>query len=158
MRTHPTLWLLWVPYFLGVWTIVGMATLYIRWDIQQIGIGSRRTQLPLSLKLKASAPFFLAIALFTLEHLIWTMALPWFGTILIKVPYDNQIGRVLARCLLHLFAAFSTYLVSDSVCRRLLKSPFERFGKRTGGTGAELNEYVSLSQALPANEQPGAGQ
>ncbi len=155
MPSVSTFWLFWFPYLLGLLTIVVTATLFIRWNLQHLVVVPRRSAIPLTLKLKAFAPLAVAVLLFSAEHDVWRLSLPWLVVMLGRPPYDDEMSHTVARCILHVFFAVVTYLVSDHVCHRLLRSPFPRSSVQAGPIGAELNQWVSASQGLPPNEQIG---
>jgi hypothetical protein len=152
MPLAKTFWLLQFPLVLGLLTVAGVAVLYIRWDICRVsGVLRRNRSLP-SLKLKALAPLFLTTLLFSLLHIGWSMTLPWFSAVLVQEPYHNQASSIFGRCTAHIFAAVVTYLFSDAICRRLLRSPFQRGDEPIGALEAEQNRYVQLSQCLPSDQ------
>ena len=155
MPSTSTFWLLRFPSILGYLTIVVIAVLFIRWDMQQLSMVPRRSPIPSSLKLTAIAPLAAAVLLFNVEQVAWRLASPSLGPLFVKPVYTDEISRVVARCILNIFFAAITYLASDKLCHRLLRSPFPRPGKQPGSTGADLNQYAYLSQALPPNEQIG---
>lgn len=148
---------MWFPYAAGVLTIFITAILYIRWDFQQLGLGivPRRVRLPVSLKLKAVAPFFTALLVFWLAHLTLAHLLPRLSPVFITPVYDDRPSRIFGGCFLNFFAGLILYVGSDTLCQRILRTPFLRPGEQAGRSGAELNPYVSLSQCLPPDQHVG---